>query len=218
MSLAVRSQDAPHPGEMLRQYRPPADVYDEMFSAPGIVRPHWQKFVAALEDLGADELRRRWEQARRIIHENGVTYNVFGDPQGMDRPWELDALPLLLPAAEWTALSAGLIQRARLLNLILADLYGPQRLLQSGHLPPELVFPNPGFLRPSCGYRAPQDVRLHLYAAHLGRRRAGIGACWPTAPRRLRAPAMPWRTGLSSPGCCPACFMNARYGAWRRSS
>lgn len=186
MSLAVRSQDAPHPGELLRQYCPPADVYDEMFSAPGVVRPHWQKFVAALEDLGADELVRRWEQARRIIHENGVTYNVFGDPQGMDRPWELDALPLLLPAAEWSALSTGLIQRAQLLNLILADLYGPQRLLQSGHLPPELAFPNPGFLRPSCGYRAPQDVRLHLYAAHLGRAPSGE---WCVLADRTQAPS-----------------------------
>ena len=39
---------------------------------------------------GRDELTRRWEQARRLIRENGITHNVYGDPNGLDRPWSLD--------------------------------------------------------------------------------------------------------------------------------
>ena len=72
---------------------------------------------------------RRWEAAKRLIHENGVTYNLYADPLARDRPWELDPVPLLVAPGEWQALAASLAQRARLLNLILADLYGPQRLL-----------------------------------------------------------------------------------------
>jgi uncharacterized circularly permuted ATP-grasp superfamily protein len=113
-----------------------ADVHDELLGSDGAPRPHWMRFAEALGRLGPQELARRWEQARRLLRENGVTYNVYGDPRGTDRPWELDPLPLLLPADEWSALEAGLAQRAQLLNLVLADLYGPQRLLRDGALPP----------------------------------------------------------------------------------
>ena len=66
------------------------------------------------------------------INSNGVTYNVYADPQGMDRPWEVDPLPLLLSAQEWQAIEEGVTQRAELLNRVLADIYGPQELLKSG--------------------------------------------------------------------------------------
>jgi uncharacterized circularly permuted ATP-grasp superfamily protein len=85
--------------------------------------------------MGVEELPRRWEHARRTIRENGVTYNVYGDPRGTNRPWELDTIPLLIPAEEWRALEEGLIQRARLLNFIVADLYGRQDLLSEGTSP-----------------------------------------------------------------------------------
>src|SRR5271163_1852772 len=121
-------------------------IYDEMLSAPDELRPHWRKYVSSLERLGRNELTLRGDNARRIIREHGVTYNIYGDPQGMDRPWELDMVPLLIPPSEWSKVEAGLIQRSRLFNPILADLYGPQRLLREGVLPPALVYANPNFL------------------------------------------------------------------------
>jgi len=143
--------------------------FDEMISADGRLRPHWQPFVGQLATLGLAELRQRWEKAEHLIRENGVTYNVYGDPRGMDRPWELDPLPLLIAPADAASIEAGLIQRARLLNLVLTDLYGPQTLLSGGILPPQLVFGHPGFLRPCHGLKLPLDRHLHLYAASLGR-------------------------------------------------
>src|ERR1041385_6694001 len=132
-------------------YRPSVGVYDESTTEAGIPRSHWRHFFSLFEGLGREELSVRWENGRRIIREHGVTYNVYGDPQGMDRPWELDMVPLLIPPNEWRAIEAGLIQRAKLFNLILADFYGPQRLLRDGLLPPALVFANPGFLRACHG-------------------------------------------------------------------
>jgi uncharacterized circularly permuted ATP-grasp superfamily protein/uncharacterized alpha-E superfamily protein len=126
-------------------------------------------FVSLLGELGPVELRRRWETARQLIHDNGVTYNVYGDPAGMDRPWNLDAVPVLYGQAEWAGLEGALEQRARLLDLVLADLYGPQRLLGEGVLPAELVFGHRGFLRPLHGLAAPFGRRLILYAADIGR-------------------------------------------------
>jgi uncharacterized circularly permuted ATP-grasp superfamily protein/uncharacterized alpha-E superfamily protein len=161
-------------------------VYDEMCGAPGILRPHWDKFIHSLSALGDQELSRRWQTAKHRIRENGVTYNVYGDPLGMDRPWNLDAIPLVIPPSEWSQLEAGLIQRARLLNLILADLYGPQRLLHSGLLPAALVFANPGFWRPCHGVRVSGDTYLHLLAVDLAR---GPHGDWWVISDRTQAPS-----------------------------
>ncbi len=151
------------------RYRALPGCYDELMAADNSVRRHWQPFVDAMELLGGDEIRRRWEESQDLIRQNGVTYNVYGDPRGTDRPWQLDPIPLLMSPAEWRVLEDGLIQRASLLDMILADLYGPQRLLARGFLPPELVFGNPAFLHPCHAMQVPANRYLHLYAANLGR-------------------------------------------------
>ena len=79
----------------------PLAIYDEMCREPGVLRPHWDAISRPCRRSGRDELARRWKTARQRIRENGVTYNVYGDPLGMDRPWNLDAIPLLIPPAEW---------------------------------------------------------------------------------------------------------------------
>src|SRR5271154_6359577 len=127
MSISVDTLVPPALGD---GYSPAGGIYDEMVSAPGVFRPQWDAYISALSGLGGEELARRWQAARQRIRENGVTYNVYGDPLGMHRPWSLDAIPILISAGEWRNLEAGLIQRARLLNWILADLYGAQQLLR----------------------------------------------------------------------------------------
>lgn len=162
-------------------------VFDEMEERPGSPRPHWRGLVASLERLGRPELASRWENGRRIIREHGVTYNVYGDPQGMDRPWGLDLVPLLISAPDWARLEAGLSQRSRLFNLILSDVYtGGQRLLRNGFMPPELVYANPGFLRPCRGIEAPRGVPLHLLGCDLGRSADGQ---WWVLSDRTQAPS-----------------------------
>jgi uncharacterized circularly permuted ATP-grasp superfamily protein/uncharacterized alpha-E superfamily protein len=167
-------------------YPQTAGVYDEMSAALGVLRPHWDIFINSLSALGGQELARRWQTARQRIRENGVTYNVYGDPLGMDRPWNLDAIPLMIPPSEWSQLEAGLIQRARLLNLILADLYGPQQLLRGGLIPPALVFANPGFWRPCHGVRVTGNTYLHLLAVDLAR---GPDGDWWVISDRTQAPS-----------------------------
>lgn len=167
-------------------YSPAPGIYDEMSSAPGKFRPHWDAYMASLSEIGREELGRRWKTAQQRIRENGVSYNVYGDPLGMDRPWNLDAIPILISPNEWRDLEAGLIQRARLLNWIAADIYGPQRLLRGGHLPPAIVFGNPGFWRPCHGLRIPDNTHLHLLAVDLARSADGQ---WWVLSDRLQAPS-----------------------------
>ncbi len=168
------------------EYRQAPGVYDEMCVEPGVLRPHWDRYIASLTSLGGKELAHRWQTARQRIRENGVSYNVYGDPLGTDRPWSLDAIPLLIPPEEWAYLEAGLIQRARLLNTILADLYGPQKLLLNGNLPAALVFANPAFWRACHDVPVPRSNYLHLLAVDLARSPDGQ---WWVISDRTQAPS-----------------------------
>ena len=157
-------------------YAPTLGPSDEVFAASGEVQPHWKSFLESLDLLGLPELTRRWNEAQHLIRENGVTYNVYGDPRGMERPWQLDPIPLLISSSDAKSLEVGLVQRARLLEALGRDLYGPQRCLSEGYLPPEVVFPNPAFLRSCHGMSWPHDRLLHLYGANIGRSADG-GFC-----------------------------------------
>ena len=151
-----------------RDYRTLPDRHDEMCTADGTLRPHWEYLIRALEALGVAECERRRDEARRLLHENGVTYNVYDDP-GSERLWPLDPIPVLIPSQEWSAIEQGLIQRAELLDLLLDDLYGPRKLIAAGKLPAELIAGHPGFLRPCAGISTIGTRRLTVYAADLAR-------------------------------------------------
>lgn len=163
-------------------YRPPdGGHWDEALDAAGRLRPQWRRLAVALRHMGYEEFSRRWEDGQRLIRANGVTYNVYGDPRGNARPWPMDLVPLVVDAAEWAQIERGVVQRAILLNAILADLYGPQRLLRSGQLPPELVYANPGFLRPCHGITPSGGVYLQNFAVDIAR--APNGMWWVIADR-----------------------------------
>jgi len=167
-------------------YPSTAGIFDEMLAADGVARPHWQGLVNSFAQLGVNELAARHDTAARVLRENGVTYNIYSDHQGLGRPWALDLVPMVLPPDEWRALEAGLTQRARLLNLILADLYGPQSLLRDGTLPPALLYANPAFLRPCHGIIPPNGTFLFLHAVDLARSPDGR---WWALSDRTQAPS-----------------------------
>jgi uncharacterized circularly permuted ATP-grasp superfamily protein/uncharacterized alpha-E superfamily protein len=165
-------------------YQPPlryGTAYDEV-SADGVApRPHWTHLMESLRAIGHDELERRWARAERRIRENGITYNVYGDPLGASRDWKIDIVPLLIPADEWRHIEAGIIQRAQLLSRLLEDLYGEQELLAQNHFPAALLYANPAFLRPLVGVRVPAHSYLHMLAVDLAR--SPDGQWWVLADR-----------------------------------
>ncbi|MFM1886718.1 MAG: hypothetical protein RL026_1875 [Pseudomonadota bacterium] len=177
MSAAV--PHLPMPG--LAAYRVEASRHDELLGPEGGVRPAWQGLLPRLLAGGAEGARRRVDLARRLVAENGVTYNVYADTQGRDRPWVLDPCPWVLGAEEWRRIERGVVQRARLLDALLADLYGRQAVLREGLLPPELVFGHPNHLWACQGLKPPGGRWLHLYAADLAR--APDGRWWVIGDR-----------------------------------
>jgi len=167
--------------DLLDRYPLTAGTYHELLEGSGAVRPHWRRLFDQLQRSTPAQLVQRQALLARQIQENGVTYNVYADPKGADRPWELDLLPHVIAADEWQQLSAGIAQRARLLNAVLADLYGPQRLISEGLLPAELVFGHNNFLWPCQHIAPPEEIFLHLYAVDLAR--TPDGRWWVTADR-----------------------------------
>jgi len=159
--------------------------FDELREPSGDVRPHWQAFARTLTGLSSDEFDRRQRAARASVQDNGVTYNVYDDRGGQARAWQRDIVPLILSSADWTKIEAAVIQRAVLADLLLRDVYGPQRLVREGVLPPHLITGHPQFLRPLCGSRPVQDVHVHLYSADLARAPDGS---WKVMASRADAP------------------------------
>lgn len=163
----------------------PSFVHDEVFSGSGTPRPSWGRFLRNLNEVTTEELTRRSLQADELLNENGVTFNIFQETGQTERPWSLDLLPLIISATEWETLSDGLRQRARLLNFIIRDCHGPRQLIQDGILPPEVLFANPGYVRPFVGLHT-SPVSLTLYACELAR---GTDGDWRVMADRAESPA-----------------------------
>jgi uncharacterized circularly permuted ATP-grasp superfamily protein/uncharacterized alpha-E superfamily protein len=169
----------------LSDYAVPDAHFDEMRTGDGALRQPWAEFAASTE-LHAEYLSQAQKRVARQIDENGVTYNVYATADGAQRPWSLDVLPLIVTTHEWERLGRGLRQRARLLNAIATDIYGPQTLLRDRLVPPALVFRHPGFLRACHGVRPTDGVFLHLVAFDLAR---GADGEWRVVGTRTQAPS-----------------------------
>lgn len=163
------------------QYVPTSAHWDEAFRPSGFPRQGWRELAVAIRRMGAKEFARRWEVGSQLIRTNGITYNVYGDPQGKERPWLLDPIPLVIEDHEWAHIERSIVQRATLLNSMLADIYGPQQLIRDRHLPAAILFSNPSFLRPCVGIQPPDGVHLHTYAADLAR--SPNGTWWVISDR-----------------------------------
>ena len=171
---------------LLSRYQSVQHGYDEVFSGSGAARVHWRVLLEQLGHESADNMRQRVEAVERRVFQNGVTYNVYADPKGTQRAWQLDVLPFILPASEWSEIEAAVKQRATLLNKILIDLYGPQQILADGLLPPALVHGHDSFLRPCHGIQHVDDIALHLIAIDLARSPDGR---WWAVSDRTQAPS-----------------------------
>jgi uncharacterized circularly permuted ATP-grasp superfamily protein/uncharacterized alpha-E superfamily protein len=158
---------------IFRDYFDIHQSYGELTDENGKVRPHWETFFQSYTGLGDDEMTSRNSDTLRLLKENGVTYNIYGDPNGLNRPWKLDNIPFLISKPEWASIESGLSQRAQLLNLILEDIYGERNLIKEGILPMELIYNHAGFLRPCCGIRQPGKHQLILYSADIAKSTEG---------------------------------------------
>jgi len=167
--MKVTLETMPQP---MFDYRAAHGLYDEMIAADGEVRDAWQYIHQSLGGLGVEELGQRQRKAMRILRDDGATYNVYNSDHS-DRTWPLDLIPWLIHSEEWNPIEAGLLERAELFNLILADIYGDRELITRGIVPPELIFGHKGFLRACQGISLPGEHQLIVHSVDMMRRPDG---------------------------------------------
>ncbi len=155
-------------------------------NASSALAPAWTTFFNFLGADGFHDLNHRTANLRRQIRDNGVTYNVYADANGPQRPWSLDLFPLIISPDDWAGIESGIKQRTRLLNHIMADVYGAQDLLKQGLLPAALVQGHPGYLRAMQGVQPAGGMFLHIAAFDMAR---GPDGKWWVVSQRTQAPS-----------------------------
>src|SRR5436853_960658 len=170
--------------QWMRDYVRLPGIPDEFIAPDGAPRAVWSRFFDAFATLAPAEIERRFGSADRHLREAGVTYRAPGETA--DRLWPLSHLPLLIDETDWQQLTAGIVQRAELLELVLSDLYGEGRLVAEGAIPAAAIAGSTEYLRPVCGIKPPGGRYLNLYAADVGR---GPDGQWWVLSDRTQAPS-----------------------------
>jgi uncharacterized circularly permuted ATP-grasp superfamily protein/uncharacterized alpha-E superfamily protein len=155
------------------EYGPQPELLDETRTADGEFKPGWDYLLSSIGDLGPEVMRQRKQKARRILRDDGASYNIYGKPGSPSTSWELDPVPYVISSEDWASIEAGLLERAELFNLILRDLYGPRTLIRHGALPPEALYGHGGFLRACQGIQLPGEHELIQHAVDMVRREDG---------------------------------------------
>jgi uncharacterized circularly permuted ATP-grasp superfamily protein len=158
--------EAPAPADWLTQYDT-GGFFDEMFARPGVPRPHYERLHAALATFGPDEFRRRCALADLSLMHQGITFTVYGDQRGVERPWPLDLIPRILPAVEWDRLERGLKQRIYALNLFLHDIYHQGRILADRVIRRDLVVTARGYRPEMLEVGLPGNIYCHIVGTDL---------------------------------------------------
>lgn len=171
---------------LLAGYRPLAGVADELLTPDGSVRPVWAGLLAHLSTLRPEDLGHRFARGDQYLRDQGVYLRHYGESGPAEREWPLSHVPVLIEESDWSDITRGLIQRANLLEAVMADLYGAARLVSDGHLPPALVAGNPEWLRPMVGIKPRDGHHLHFVAFEIGR---GPDGRWWVLGDRTQAPS-----------------------------
>ncbi|WMT77829.1 circularly permuted type 2 ATP-grasp protein [Bradyrhizobium sp. Ash2021] len=167
-----------------RDYARLPGIPDEYIGQDGAPRAAWTRFFDAFAALAPADIDRRFASADRHLREAGVTYRAPGETA--DRLWPLSHLPLIIDETDWQQLTAGIQQRAQLLEMVLRDLYGEGRLVADGAVPAAAIAGSNEYLRSVCGVKPPGGRYLHLYAADVGR---GPDGRWWVLGDRTQAPS-----------------------------
>ncbi|MFT7109332.1 MAG: putative circularly permuted ATP-grasp superfamily protein [Psychrobacter glaciei] len=153
--------------------QPPASITDHVYTTEGNVKPEWSYLLNSFNDLGINTLDDRNDKARRILRDDGATYNIYNKGNTESSQWELDLVPSIIGSEDWAGIEAGLLERAELFNLMLRDFYGPRTLLKQLALPAEALFGHGGFLRACQGIQVPGEHELILHSVDMVRQKDG---------------------------------------------
>lgn len=186
MTVQGTPRSADELAAFLSEYRATPGVPDELLGADGKVRPVWEPFMARLAQISGEEMAARMERGDQYLRDAGVYFRRYEAEEVTARDWPLSHMPVLIEDSEWRNIAAGLTERADLLEAVVADLYGENRLVADGHLPAALVAQNAEWLRPLVGVKPASGHFLHFVAFDIGR---GPQGEWWVLSDRTQAPS-----------------------------
>ena len=151
---------------LLAGYAEQPGIWDEMFYNTGI-RPAYQHFVSAIQDLSSEEMAHKDELAKKLFMSQGITFTVYSSGEGIEKIFPFDIIPRILEAAEWKHIEAGIKQRLKALNIFLKDIYHEQFIIKDGIIPAMLIYSCPNFVRQMVGVDTAHDIYTHISGIDL---------------------------------------------------
>lgn len=146
--------------------------FNEMFDEEQNIKPHWKQIIENLESVQIKQLEQKQTEIDWRLEDNGVTYNIYNDPNGANRRWNLDPIPLILTQDEWDEVTKGLQQRAKVLNFLFKDLYTEQKIIKEGIIPSEIIYTHKSFITEVFNFKE-DYYNMRFYAADISRGRDG---------------------------------------------
>ncbi|MGQ0565426.1 MAG: circularly permuted type 2 ATP-grasp protein [Gemmobacter sp.] len=181
---AARIEDAT--AKLLAAYRPLPGTADELIGPDGTMRAVWQPFAAAFGALTDEDRDARFARGKQYLRDAGVFFRQYGEETSSERDWPLSPVPVILADEEWAGIETALTQRADLLESVMADLYGPGRLVTDVLLPAAVVARNGEWLRPLVGVTPQGGHFLHFIAFDIAR---NLDGSWFVLGDRTQAPS-----------------------------
>ena len=148
-------------------------LFDEMFQAPGIPRPHYAPVAEQIMKLDLPFFERKRRMADVSFRNQGITFTVYGDTRGVEKIFPFDMVPRIIPAEEWDLIERGLTQRITALNLFCQDIYHEQKILKEKIIPPELIYGAKMFRREMLHVNVPRNIYIHICGTDLVRGKDG---------------------------------------------
>lgn len=152
---------------LLQHYTAHPQAYDEAFTQPGQTRAPYRTLMEKLAEFSSDELTFRQRASDATFLSQGITFTVYGDTQGTERPFPFDLLPRILTGKEWAHLEAGLTQRVQALNLFLYDVYHDGKVFRDGIVPYDLIASCKHYRREMRGVSVPQNAYVSICGTDL---------------------------------------------------
>ncbi|MGK6350443.1 circularly permuted type 2 ATP-grasp protein [Parapedobacter sp. DT-150] len=150
----------------LKDYACKPDNWDEMYDSKA-VRKQYSSVFASLQQLDTDSLSSKHNIASELFMNQGITFTVYDNDQGIERIFPFDIIPRIITGSEWRQIEQGIEQRLKALNLFIKDIYHEQQILHDGIVPASLIASCPHYKREVFGIKVPYDIYVHISGIDL---------------------------------------------------
>ncbi|SKB82358.1 Uncharacterized conserved protein, circularly permuted ATPgrasp superfamily [Parapedobacter luteus] len=138
------------------------------------VRKQYASVFANLLQLDTDSLVSKHDIASELFMNQGITFTVYDNDEGIERIFPFDIIPRIITGTEWQQIEQGIAQRLKALNLFLKDVYNEQQIIRDHIIPASLIASCPHYKREVFGIKVPYDIYVHISGIDLIRGNDGV--------------------------------------------